>query len=63
MFCFALNKALGYNIEKQVYIDNYKLIFYWLRLFASLLNDIIKRMIVMIWIDKKLYPFPGSIKF
>ena len=57
----SVNDLLGYEQEIVKYSIFSKL-FYWLKLLISVVKDRIIRIVIMIWIDNKIYSFPGSIK-
>jgi len=57
-----INNVLGYDNETDSFSIIIRLLFS-IRLTLSMLLDLLKRYIVMLYIDKKIYHTPGKIKF
>ena len=58
----SVNKVLG-GYKHKLKCTIFNKIFYWIRLVLSITQDKIKRVIVMIRIDRNFYSFPGSLRF
>ncbi len=57
-----VSNLINYNYQKRSCSLHLR-IYYMIKLLLSMITDNLKRFVVMIYIDKKIYPLPGKVKF
>ena len=55
-------KLFNYNYQKKSYPMHLRF-YYMIKLLLSMITDNLKRLVIMIYIDKKIHTLPGKIKF